>query len=253
MRRLRAVLLGVVLVALGFGLGRAWPILVRPPLLPQQDAAVSGVAAEGVAISQHRELGGYLEVRPRTTAADTLLLFYPGGLVRPQAYVWIGVALAPYGVRTVIPVMPFDLAVLAPGRAGRLLDGLDAVPDRVVLAGHSLGGAMAARYALRHPDAVDALVLMGAYSAGSDDLSGTELPVLDLAGEHDGLATVAKVTDGLTRLPADARLVVVPGSVHAFFGRYGPQAGDGRPSVPRAAAEGAIREALAGFVPATPR
>jgi pimeloyl-ACP methyl ester carboxylesterase len=213
-------------------------------LVPLQDAAVTGVPATSGSVAAHPELGGYLEVRPRQGPVDTLLLLYPGGLVRPQAYAWLGVALAPYGVRTVIPVMPLDLAVLAPDRVDRLLAGLTSVPERVVLAGHSLGGAMAARYALRNPGKIDALVLLGAYSARGDDLSGLDLPVLDVAAEHDGLATVDKVRAGLQRLPPDTRLVVVPGAVHAFFGRYGPQRGDGSPAVPRARAEAEVVAAL---------
>lgn len=243
-RRARAWLVGAALLAAGYGLGRAWPVLVRPPLVPLQDAAVTGVSPSAVSVAWHEELGGYLEVMPRRGEVDTLLLLYPGGLVRPQAYAWLGVALAPYGVRTVIPAMPLDLAVLAPDRADRLLAGLGSVPARVVLAGHSLGGSMAARYVLRNPSNVDALVLLGAYSARGDDLSGLDVPVLDVAAERDGLATVAEVRAGLDRLPPDTRLVVVEGAVHAFFGRYGPQRGDGLPTVPRARAEAEVAAAL---------
>ena len=111
---------------------------------------------------------------------------------------------------------------------------------------------MAARYALRNPNRVNGLVLMGAYSAGGDDLSGLTLPVLDLAAEHDGLATVAKVQDGLSRLPPDTQLETVDGSVHAFFGRYGPQRGDGIPTVTRTQAEAQITEDLRAFFSALP-
>ena len=35
--------------------------------------------------------------------------------------------------------------------------------------------------------------------------------------------------------------------MHSFFGRYGPQAGDGVPTVPRSDAEEAITKALTEF------
>lgn len=165
--------------------------------------------------------------------------------MRPQAYEWLGVALAPHGVRTLIPVFPFDLAVTAPNRAEKLLSLTQG--KNVVLGGHSLGGAMAARFALRHPEAVTGLVLMGAFSAESDDLSTLPLDALILAAEHDGLAMLAEVRTGLTRLPETSQLTVIEGSVHSFFGRYGPQRGDGLPSVTRAA-ERQVTAALRGFL-----
>jgi hypothetical protein len=73
-------------------------------------------------------------------------------------------------------------------------------------------------------------------------------PPLVLAAEYDGLATLAQLEQGLERLPAGARLSVVPGAVHSYFGRYGPQRGDGLPSVMRAEAETAIVRALVTFL-----
>jgi Predicted esterase len=180
------------------------------------------------------------------------LVFYPGGLVRPHAYVWLGVALAPRGVRTVIPTMPFDLAVLGRDRAGGLIDAFGETGNRVVLAGHSLGGAMAAAFAVRNANRVDGLVLMGAYPAAGDDLSGFDFPTLVLAAEHDGLASLAEVQDGLARLPVDASLEVVPGAVHAFFGRYGPQRGDGNATVPRTIVERDLITRIVAFLASVP-
>lgn len=40
----------------------------------------------------------------------------------------------------------------------------------------------------------------------------------------------------------------MPGSVHAFFGRYGPQSGDGVPTVSRAEAEAFIVRTVEGFL-----
>ncbi|MDQ3459970.1 MAG: alpha/beta hydrolase [Deinococcota bacterium] len=252
---LKRVLPALLLLALGVALGFGYATLRRPALVPLQDAMVTGVAMNEVSVRYLDEAGGFIDIGPADAAADTLLILYPGGLVRPQAYTWLGVALVPLGVRTLIPRFALDLAVTAPGRASALLDILaqDGVSfERVVLGGHSLGGAMAARYAFRNPGRIDALVLMGAYSAEGDDLSATGLPVLVLAAERDGRATLAAVTAGLGRLPPGAELEVVAGAVHSFFGRYGPQAGDGLPAVSRDVAERLIREALARFVPRHP-
>ena len=243
MKRFRRSSLIVLLVLFAFAAGRLYPVLRRPPLIPRQDAVVTGVNLAQVPVAYNPNLGGFIDIGPRDF--KKLFIFYPGGLVRPQAYTWLGVALAPLGVRTLIPVFPVDLAVTAPNRADRLLPLAEGKP--IILGGHSLGGAMAARYALQHSDAVTGLVLLGAYSANGDDLSGLPLKVLVLAAEHDGLASLAEVRAGLARLPETAELDVIAGSVHSFFGRYGPQAGDGMPSVTRAAAEQQITEALRAF------
>lgn len=244
MKRFRRGLLAGLFVVLGFAAGWLYPIVRLPPLVIGQDAVVADVAPGQVSVSFNPNSGGFIDVSP-AAEFTTLFIFYPGGLVRPQAYEWLGVALAPYGVRTLISVFTADLAVTAPNRADRLLPL--AAGKRVVLGGHSLGGAMAARYALRRPDAVDGLVLLGAYSAQNDDLSALPLEVLVLAAEHDGLAGLETLRAGMARLPQGARLEVIPGAVHSFFGRYGPQRGDGLPSVTRAAAERRIVEVLGGF------
>lgn len=124
----------------------------------------------------------------------------------------------------------------------------------MVLAGHSLGGAMAGQYladelrAGRRP--VAGLVLMGAYPPDGADLSAAPLQAVSLNGENDQVADQVKVVDGLKRLPAGSKLVQIDGSVHAFFGRYGPQAGDGVPTVARTQAEAQILAAFDAFLAA---
>lgn len=243
--RLRRSLLLVLLVALAFAAGWLYPILRRPPLVLGQDAVVANVDPAQVSVSYNPDLGGFIDITPRA-GFDTLLIFYPGGLVRPQAYEWLGLALAPLGVRTLIPVFPFDLAVIAPNRAERLLRFAEG--RRVVLGGHSMGGRTAAGYLTRNPDAATGLVLLGAYSAEGDDLSALPVDVLVLAAENDDLASLHEMRAGMARLPDSARLSVIRGSVHAFFGRYGPQRGDGLPSTTRAAAERQIVQVVGTFL-----
>lgn len=243
-------LVGVLLVGLlGLGLGLAAPIVLRGPLVVGQDA-VSTPATVAARVSIEDIAGRVLHVAPDGPARAHLIL-YPGGLVRPQAYEWLGRALAARGVETWIPEMPLDLAVLGTNRADAILDRLPAgVP--VVLAGHSLGSAMAADYASRHPDRLAGLLLMAAYPADNVRVAAS-WPALSLAAEYDGRATLDRVRDGLGRLPGASRVVVVPGAVHAFFGRYGPQAGDGIPTVSRADAEAAILAEIVAYLDAIAR
>jgi len=236
-------------VLLDAALGWLAGTLQRPALVIGQDAAVSGVAAD--AVTARFDAFGFIDVRPTSEPVQALLIVYGGGLVRPQAYEWLGTALAPYGVRTVIPVFPLDVAFLATNRADALLTELarrGERPGKVFLAGHSLGGAMAVRFATGSASELSGLILMGAYGSERDDLSAVTLPVLVLAAENDALASLAEIREGLVRLPRDANLVVLPGAVHAFFGRYGPQRGDGQPEVPREETEQRIVDALRRFM-----
>ena len=70
-----------------------------------------------------------------------------------------------------------------------LLGGILAlVPAPAAFLGASSGSAVAARYAADHPDAVERLVLYGAYAAGRDIASPTTLQtMLRLVAEHWGL------------------------------------------------------------------
>lgn len=249
-QRLRPLAL-VLLLVLGVALGLLWPTLHRSPLMLGQDAAYPGAQAR---VSWSEADGGVIDVQPTTGRAATLLVVYPGGLVRPQAYQWLGTALAPAGVETVIVRFPLDLAVTGINRADAVIARY-AQGRPVVLAGHSLGGAMAAQYLSSQnvggaaAGKVRGLILMGAYPAGNVSLKGqTNLAVLSLLGEHDTVAKASDVKGGLTRLPASAKLVTIEGSVHAFFGRYGPQKGDGVPTVSRADAEAQIVRAVLTFL-----
>ncbi len=255
MKRFLRWLAVLVVIALAFGAGTFSTVLVRPPLVIGQDAVTDAASARITPVLDVANGARTIVVQPPSGTAlkDKLVIIYPGGLVRPQAYEWLARALAVRGYTTVIPEFSFDLAVTDTGRATALIKRY-ADGRRVVLAGHSLGGAMAGQYLAdelksgRQP--VAGLVLMGAYPPDGADLSGASLKAVSLNGENDHVADQAKVVDGLKRLPAGSKLVQIDGSVHAFFGRYGPQAGDGVPTVTRAQAETQILAAFDAFLTA---
>ena len=86
-----------------------------------------------------------------------------------------------------------------------------------------------------------ALVLFASYCA--NDLSGSALPVLSLAGSEDGLSTPQMIADARHLLPADATMIEIPcasHASHASFGDYGPQSGDGTPTATDAEVEAVV-------------
>ncbi|PQZ56945.1 alpha/beta hydrolase [Microbacterium sp. MYb54] len=161
---------------------------------------------------------------PAEGESDLGLVFIPGAKVDPWAYAAILQGLAEDGVTVVITRPWLNLAFFDP----RGLDAFtSAAPDVDVwsVGGHSLGGVRACQLA---SDA-DALVLFASYCA--NDLSESGLPVLSLSGSEDGLSTPQKIADARDQLPADADMEEIEGASHASFGDYGPQDGDGTPTI----------------------
>ena len=156
---------------------------------------------------------------PGTTDA---LAFYPGGKVQPEAYMPLMRRIARDGIDCYLVKMPFNLAVFGVNR----VEGVMAAHphDRWLLAGHSLGGAMAARWAAAHPGRLDGLVLLAAYP---DRPLPEDLPVLVLYGSEDGVLNRSNLEKSASLLPPDAVVRQLPGGNHAYFGSYGEQKGDG--------------------------
>lgn len=161
-------------------------------------------------------------------ASETGLIFYPGGLVDHAAYALLMQELADRGVFCLLAEMPFNLAVLNMNAADGLTDGYPQIA-RWIIGGHSLGGAMAASYAAKHPKDFDGLLLLGAYAAA--DLSGTELSVLSLYGSEDGVLNREKYEASRAFYPQDFTEIVISGGNHAGFGCYGAQKGDGQAAI----------------------
>ena len=96
------------------------------------------------------------------------------------------------------------------------LEVMDRFPEiqHWYVAGHSMGGAMASKFASDHPDQVDGLILMGAYIYGDypDEKTLTIYGSLNQSVED--------------HIDYTENIVEIQGGNHAQFGNYGPQKGD---------------------------
>mgnify|MGYP001058958332 CR=1 FL=1 len=207
-----------------------------PDPMPEAIAALE-TAAETDSVLVWRD--DWIVFRPTDRTPDTGLILYPGARVDPRAYAPLARAAAAEGFQVVIVPMPLNLAFFGPDRALTVVDAFPGVAQWAV-GGHSLGGAMAARFAYRHPAVVEGLVLWASYPARSDDLSDYELKVVSIYGTRDGLATADEIETSRPRLPADTRWVAVEGGNHAQFGWYGSQPGDNPATISRAAQQQAV-------------
>ncbi len=244
MKILNRVLLNFLYVSLGVLMGLIWGVKPRETVLGIDPVPANQTnLIPGVEVTLEPQ--NFILAKP-VSPNGTVFVYYPGGRVPAQSYEFMARALAANGVTVAIPVMPLELAVISPNRASEVRTALEAGNVKIakfIVGGHSLGGAMAAKYAFSNP--VDGLVLMGAYSV--DDLTGKSFKVLDLAAEHDGLATPENIKAGLDKLPSGSKVDIISGGVHAFFGRYGPQSGDGNPTVARDVFETKVLEKLTTY------
>jgi hypothetical protein len=184
----------------------------------------------------------WLVFQPADQKVRSGLILYPGGRVDARSYAPAAHEIATEGYLVVVVPMPLNLAVFAPDAAA---DVIHAFPEisKWAIGGHSLGGAMAARYAYSHPVQVQGLVLWASYPDASNDLSERELAVTSVYGTLDGLATVDKINASRSLLPPTTDWIAVEGGNHAQFGWYGPQSGDNAATISRDSQQRQVIEA----------
>ena len=161
-----------------------------------------------------------------SNASDTGIIFYPGGKVEYTAYAPLMQGFAKEGYFCALVKMPFGLAVFDTNAAK---DVKEAHPEIThwIIGGHSLGGAMAAKYAAISD--FDGLFLLAAYT--TTDMSDKDIPVVSVYGDADGVLNMDDYAANKSNLPADTVECVIKGGNHSQFGSYGLQEGDGEANI----------------------
>jgi pimeloyl-ACP methyl ester carboxylesterase len=177
------------------------------------------------------------------------VFFQPGARVDARAYSAILRPLVESGHLVVIAKQPLGIAFLSTGAFATARAAHHPV-TRWVVGGHSLGGLVASTdaetFAGATRDPVVGLLLFASYPA--TNIAEVNVAVLSISGSNDGLSTPAKIAAAKPALPAAARYLVVEGAVHAFFGDYGRQDGDGKPTISHKQARAQIAAESVAFV-----
>jgi len=155
-------------------------------------------------------------------------VLYPGGKVEYTAYSPVAKELAAAGILCIVPHMPFNLAVFDMDIAGEIT-GMYPDIDKWYIGGHSLGGSMAAAYIAGNDNEISGLVLLAAYS--TEDISEKNIDVLSVRATEDSVLNMENYEKYYSNLPPDTQEIIIEGGCHGFFGSYGPQKGDGMPTV----------------------
>ncbi len=154
-----------------------------------------------------------LTILSSTYPTDTAIIFYPGAKVEAEAYLPLLDRVRQTGVTCILVHMPFNMAIFNADAAEEVISRFPEIQHWYV-AGHSMGGAMASKFASDHPDQVDGLILMGAYIYGDypDEKTLTIYGSLNQSVED--------------HIDYTENIVEIEGGNHAQFGNYGPQKGD---------------------------
>lgn len=220
-------------------------ILIVPPILtkgPMPGALVAMDSTESVTVVDERPI-----TFTPSDAASTGIIIYPGAFVEPHSYAPAAHALADDGAFVAIVPMPLSLAILGSNRADGVIEDHPEITDWVI-AGHSLGGVMAARYTANHPGAIDGLALWASYPEDGVDLSSWNGETMSIFGTLDGLTSVDDIEDSRVRLPSSTAFVAIEGGNHAYFGWYGDQRGDNPATITREDQQRIIIDATAAVV-----
>jgi len=182
---------------------------------PADDALAILVTDDAV----RTEIDDWVVMRPASGAPKAGMILYPGAYCDVRGYSHVMKAVAAEGYLVVGVLMPFNMSIMAPDSADDVRAAFPQI-ERWVIAGHSLGGAMAGRYAFNHQDELAGLILWDSYPPDPNSLAESTLPVASiLRAKPDG--TISQIFEDKRYLvPANSARVAVPGGIHMNFGSF---------------------------------
>lgn len=213
-----------------------------------QSHGVNPALLQSSAAVNVRDSGAILQIAPRRDATPAGLIFLPGGSIDPRAYVPLLRAVAEAGYPAALVRLPWRAAPTASSQRvvwERILGIVSRDPDRRwILAGHSRGAALSARFAAEHPEALAGLVLIATTHPKQVSLAALPIPVTKIYATRDCVADSAAVFANAALLPTHTRWVRVEGGNHRQFGWYGAQLGDCSATISREAQQALTLETL---------
>lgn len=199
---------------------------------------------QSVFVAQTEDL---ISFTPSDSSKTQIIIFYPGGMVEPEAYAPLCRKIAENGYKCLIVKMPWRLATLGYNKP-KELNWLSDTSKRYIFAGHSQGGKMAAQFAYKNDELVDGLILIGTTHPRDISLAALQVPVMKIYASNDGVADVAQITQNKKNLPSQTEYVLIEGGNHAQFGYYGTQLGDDESTISREVQQEKVVDAILKFL-----
>ena len=164
------------------------------------------------------ETSEFIHFQPKSDQQPTGFIFFPGGMVLPEAYAPTSRTIAEQGFNVFIVKLPFGSAPLASQETSVMEQALEIMETNKsiqnwAVGGHSRGAAIASRFAVLHGGSFDDLILIGTSHPKEDgfDLSNTTLAVTKIYATNDGLASMDEVEANARYLPDTTTWVLIEG------------------------------------------
>lgn len=165
------------------------------------------------------EEGKYITFRPAAVEPTLGVIFYPGANCDSRGYAPVFRRVADRGYLVVDVPMPRNFAIFAPSRADAVRAAYPEI-KRWVIAGHSMGGAMAGYYAFHHQKELAGLIIWDSYPPEQDSLADSQLPVWHIHRATLQGAAPEKFEAMRHLFPVSSTWVPVPGGIHMYFGSF---------------------------------
>jgi dienelactone hydrolase len=230
-RTIAVIVLALLVLAVG---GGAW-YLQPMQLLPEAQASLG--AKPDTAFQKD---GDNYQWMPPSMHYDVGLIVYPGAKVPPAAYGPLAQRIAAHGYLVVVVSMPLYMAFLDIDAAKPVMAAHPEV-KRWAIAGHSLGGAMAAQFVAGNPGVMRGIALWASYAA--TDISGSAATCASAYGTLDAGAEKIASTDSRKLLPSDCVFTTIKGGNHEQMGYYTGQPNDPPATISRDDQQGIVAQA----------
>ena len=168
--------------------------------------------------------------------SETALIFYPGAKVEYLSYLPILERIRDSsGITCILVKMPFNMAIFDVDRADEIIEQYPDIKNWY-MGGHSMGGAMASKYAANNRDKVEGLILLASYIYGDYPQENT----LTIYGTLN--------TSVSEKIEYAKNIIAIEGGNHAQFGNYGKQKGDVEATISREEQQNMAVEAINKFL-----
>jgi len=172
---------------------------------------------EKVSVSFDNE---WLVMQPANKAPTQGIMFYSGAYCDVRGYSPVLRGMAEAGYLVVGPQMPFYFSIFAPNAADDVRAAYPEIKDWIVM-GHSMGGAMAGRYADIHRDDLAGVIFLDGHPPEANDMSDSDLPTLHINRARADGSISQKFEDKKSLYSTDLTWVKVPGGIHMNYGAFG--------------------------------
>lgn len=149
------------------------------------------------------------------------IVFIPGGLVVPEAYMYIAYNLALEGYNVTISKPLFHLAILTPNYTNKFVNN----SLENIYIGHSLGGLIASGVSSSN-DSISKLILLASYP---NKINTTH--ALSITASNDGVINHELYDINTPLYLQHYETFIIDGGNHAGFGWYGAQKGDSNATI----------------------